>query len=95
MYSYYLLSSWGIQIWWKRYLTLFQIIQFIIDLSVCVYCTLQLGQTPEICHGTALAAYSGVGIIGSYFFLFLNFYAKNYGKKSIHKSEKIELTVCW
>ena len=95
MYSYYLLSSWGIQIWWKRYLTLFQIIQFIIDLSVCVYCTLQLGQTPEICHGTALAAYSGVGIIGSYFFLFLNFYAKSYGKKPNSKSEKIELTVCW
>lgn len=85
MYSYYLLSSWHIQIWWKRYLTLFQIIQFVIDLSVCIYCTWHLGQTPEVCHGTQLAAYSGIGIIGSYFFLFLKFYARSYGKKT--KSE--------
>ena len=81
MYSYYLLSSWHIKVWWKRYLTLFQIVQFIVDLTVCLYCSLQLESVPKTCEGTRLAAYSGVGIIGSYFFLFIHFYIQNYKRK--------------
>lgn len=81
MYSYYLLSALHIKVWWKQYLTLFQIIQFIVDLSVCVYCTFQLYTVPQACYGTPLAAYSGVGIIGSYFLLFLRFYVLNYKRK--------------
>ena len=82
MYSYYLLSSFHFHVWWKRYLTLFQIVQFIVDLSVCGYCTIRLYDHPKSCVGTIRAAYSGMGIIGSYFFLFLNFYRVNYKRKS-------------
>ena len=81
MYSYYLLSSFHFKVWWKRYLTLFQIAQFVVDLAVCVYCTIRLYDEPKSCVGTKRAAYSGVGIIGSYFLLFLRFYALNYKKK--------------
>lgn len=81
MYSYYLLSSFHFKVWWKRYLTLFQIAQFVVDLAVCVYCTIRLYDEPKSCVGTTRAAYSGVGIIGSYFLLFLRFYALNYKKK--------------
>ncbi len=85
MYAYYLLSALHIKVWWKQYLTGFQILQFIIDLIVCVYCTIQLYVQPVTCYGTPLAAYSGIGIIGSYFILFLKFYITNYKRK-----EKIE-----
>ena len=81
MYSYYLLSSWHFKVWWKQYLTLFQIVQFVVDLTVCLYCSLQLENIPKTCEGTRLAAYSGVGIIGYYFFLFIHFYIQNYKRK--------------
>lgn len=60
-------------------------LQFVVDLTVCMYCSLQLDRVPKTCDGTRLAAYSGVGIIGSYFFLFVNFYIRSYKKKE--KSE--------
>ena len=82
MYSYYLLSALHIHVWWKRHLTLFQIVQFIVDLTVCGYCMIHLYDHPKSCVGTLRAAYSGMGIIGSYFFLFLHFYRVNYKKRS-------------
>ena len=85
MYAYYLLSALHIKVWWKKYLTVFQILQFVIDLIVCVYCTIQLYVQPVTCYGILFAAYSGIGIIGSYFILFLKFYITNYKRK-----EKIE-----
>ena len=87
MYCYYLLTALHIKVWWKKYLTLFQIIQFIIDLGVCGYCSLQLWMNENSCYGTPLAAYSGLGIIGSYFLLFIRFYIVNYKKKEKKKDD--------
>lgn len=39
MYLYYALTSLGLRFWWKKYITTLQIIQFVIDLVVCYYCT--------------------------------------------------------
>jgi len=38
MYYYYARVAMGAQIWWKKYLTTFQIVQFVIDLFVVYYC---------------------------------------------------------
>ena len=85
MYSYYLLSSWHFNVWWKKYLTLFQILQFVVDLTVCMYCSLQLDGVLKKCEGKRLAGEKGVGIIGYYFFLFVKVYIRSYKKKE--KSE--------
>jgi len=35
MYYYYTLSSLKIHVWWKKYLTQFQIVQFVVDIAAC------------------------------------------------------------
>lgn len=39
MYYYYFRTTAGVKIWWKKYLTTLQIIQFITDLGVVYCCT--------------------------------------------------------
>ncbi|KAI5298173.1 hypothetical protein KEM55_003719, partial [Ascosphaera atra] len=37
MYYYYMQSARGVRIWWKKYITVFQIVQFIVDLGTCIF----------------------------------------------------------
>lgn len=82
MYYYYTLASLKIHVWWKKYLTQLQIVQFVIDIGACVYASshepvvgpLGLGwlKRPH-CNGTLTGATWGVGIICSYLILFIVF----------------------
>lgn len=82
MYYYYCISSLGYRnIWWKEYLTLLQIFQFVIDLSVCWFCWISIyfiDDEKDLCHGTHYGAFVGIACITSYLFLFLIFYSKTY-----------------
>jgi elongation of very long chain fatty acids protein 4 len=86
MYTYYFLSMHTKDIWWKKYLTLFQIIQFLTMNAQAVYllCVDCKGFSPQI---TKLY----LGYILSLLVLFLNFYFKSYsgvkpnGKKPASK----------
>lgn len=94
MYYYYMLSALHIKVWWKKYLTQIQIVQFVIDIGVCCYCatqgpflemvrawdwfTIVTEISPKYCHGTLAGSMSGIGIIFSYLILFLVFYANTY-----------------
>lgn len=85
-----MLAALKINVWWKKYLTQLQIVQFIIDIAACVYASWHepvlggLGLSKFFpnaawCNGTLIGAVSGVGIIFSYLLLFLVFYFNTVG----------------
>ncbi|KAK6197327.1 fatty acyl-CoA elongase/Polyunsaturated fatty acid specific elongation enzyme [Scheffersomyces amazonensis] len=103
MYWYYFLAARGIRVWWKEWVTRFQIIQFVLDLGFVYFATYQkfvynyfpsrIETLPFICgdcHGTMLAAYSGCGILSSYLVLFIAFYIDVYKRKSSKKSKLVK-----
>lgn len=70
-----------------------QIVQFILDIGFCYYCTAALvlhenGQLPYPCHGSRAAAYFGSGLLTSYLWLFIDFFRKTYGPKAAVRRPK-------
>lgn len=93
MYWYYFLSARGIRVWWKQLITIFQILQFILDLAFIYFSTYTklvhyLGiDLPHCgdCFGSVTSNLAGCFIISSYLFLFISFYIETY----THKSTKV------
>ncbi|XP_028162550.1 elongation of very long chain fatty acids protein 7-like [Ostrinia furnacalis] len=88
MYTYYLLSGLGPRfqkyLWWKRYVTRMQLIQFALMLVYCAWthfsprCQYASGFTYFICANVTI-----------FLLLFLNFYSKSYkAKKNVEKEIK-------
>jgi len=71
------MSSLGYNIWWKRYLTLLQIFQFVITIFFNLYWGYSYYQGHQ-CAGTLTGFYTGIFIIFSFLVLFVQFYAQNY-----------------
>lgn len=101
MYWYYFLAARGIRVWWKEWVTRFQIIQFVLDLGFVYFATYQkiiftYFSTYTVfpvcgdCAGTMLAAYSGCGILSSYLVLFIAFYIDVYKRKTSRKSRRVK-----
>ncbi|XP_030385974.1 elongation of very long chain fatty acids protein 4-like [Scaptodrosophila lebanonensis] len=81
MYSYYALSTLGPRIqpflWWKRYLTALQLLQFIIGLLWCVHAVLQR------CEYQPWLSYTSVVYMISFLYLFGRFYSQKYTKAAV------------
>ncbi|OJJ48985.1 hypothetical protein ASPZODRAFT_149952 [Penicilliopsis zonata CBS 506.65] len=88
MYWYYFQSARGIRIWWKKYITMLQILQFVFDLgfiyfaSYTYFSSTYFPWAPNAgkCAGEEFAAFAGIGVITSYLFLFISFYIATYKK---------------
>lgn len=86
MYWYYFLSAKGIKVWWKQWITRFQILQFVLDLSFIYFATYQKFvhqyklNLPYYgdCFGSITSNLSGCSILSSYLFLFTAFYIELY-----------------
>nr|POE87295.1 putative elongation of fatty acids protein 1 [Quercus suber] len=88
MYWYYFQSARGIRIWWKKYITVMQITQFVIDLGFVYFASYTYFTasyfpwlpTFGVCAGEEFAAFAGMGILSSYLVLFIGFYISTYNK---------------
>ncbi|EOD46255.1 GNS1/SUR4 membrane protein [Neofusicoccum parvum] len=93
MYWYYFQSARGIRIWWKKYITIMQIVQFVLDLGFVYFASwtyftstyFQWLPNAGHCAGEEFAAFAGIAILTSYLFLFIGFYIATY-KKPVPKT---------
>jgi hypothetical protein len=85
MYYFYACQSLNISVWWKKYLTTLQIIQFIVDdtanLSWAYYTILE----ERTCSGSWSGFWFGVLVIASFLILFVQFFKKTYSDKGKQK----------
>ena len=98
MYWYYFLAARGIRVWWKEWVTRFQIIQFIFDIGFIYFAVYQ--KTVHLffpslpycgdCVGSTTATFVGCGIISSYLFLFIGFYIDVYRRKDTKQSRVVK-----
>jgi len=78
MYYYFLASTLGFDVWWKKYLTSAQIVQFCLDLvGIGTWWYYFLGLKKQ-CSGSIEALLFANFVLGSFLLLFVNFYRKTY-----------------
>lgn len=97
MYSYYALSTCKKNIWWKRYLTTLQILQFVISvvtgmimLALRVLGDLGFAWSPKS-SGNYPSAIFGIAVLVSYLKLFLDMYQTKYPQKEGTNGSKATL----
>jgi len=83
MYYYYYLSEKGVHIWWKKYITRVQIVQFVLDMSLHVLWYYWAKVVGFNCSGADKMWVFAFGnfVIMSFLLLFIKFYADSYKKK--------------
>lgn len=90
MYYYYAMAAMGHKVWWKKYITMAQIVQFIIDLtSTWPYPFLYFSATG--CSGSMRAWLFGQAVGFSFFKLFSDFYVRSYSKAKALKQGQEQL----
>lgn len=87
MYYYYYQVACGERVWWKQYITVMQIAQFVIDLAFIYFAFythyahefgLALPNMGSCSARSLMAPLMGVFILSSYLVLFVAFYAATY-----------------
>lgn len=95
LYYYYFQVERGNKVWWKKYLTSLQIVQFFIALFACFgalgsrkFYEMTEGKHFYHCHGDYASSWFGIGILLSYLFLFIQLYFQLYRKAPSKKEGK-------
>lgn len=90
MYSYYALAALGDCVkkwlWWKKYLTILQLLQFTSGVVFGLYAILSM------CQFTRWMQYFFVTYAGSFLLLFSHFYNHNYVKNQLKEEESKKRT---
>jgi len=87
MYYYFLASTLGFDVWWKKYLTSAQIVQFCLDLvAIGTWWYYYLGLGKDCCGNPPALLFANF-VLGSFLLLFINFYRKTYNQKGGEKQE--------
>lgn len=81
MYYYYAVASIGKSVWWKRHLTMAQIIQFVIDLTATYPFVFYYYSHPLGCSGSMHGFIFGQVVGISFFYLFVDFFRQSYVRK--------------
>jgi len=79
MYYYYAMSSMGYEIWWKKYITMLQITQFIIDIAANSI-GFAYHFTGHNCSGSLNSWIFGQLVLLSFLVLFMQFFQSTYKK---------------
>ena len=79
MYSYYFLASLGLKVWWKKYLTTFQMFQFV---SVFLHSAILVFGIVEPCGYPWQFSLISLVMMSLFFVLFAEFYVQSYKKKA-------------
>jgi fatty acid elongase 3 len=88
MYYYYFITDfYGSVVWWKRYITTIQIIQFVWDLAWHAGWYYVYTKTPDVCSGTYMGFMVANFIIVSFLLLFIRFYFSAYKPKPKAKAQ--------
>ncbi|XP_038210601.1 elongation of very long chain fatty acids protein 7-like [Zerene cesonia] len=89
MYTYYLMSGLGPKfqkyLWWKKYVTKMQLIQFMLMLTYCAWTY----YSPRCQYATGFTFFISSNVV-IFLVLFLNFYTKSYKGRSDAKKQRIE-----
>lgn len=86
MYYYYYLTEQGIRVWWKKYITTIQIVQFVWDISWHVGWYMVVRRSPAgTCGGTFYGFLFSNFVISSFLILFIHFYIQTYKKAPLAK----------
>lgn len=82
MYYYYYKTELGHRVWWKKYITVIQIIQFIWDMSWHLgWYFVKIKLPPNTCAGTMFGFHFSNFVICSFLALFVHFFIQTYLKK--------------
>ena len=88
MYSYYALSTFPAlrpYLWWKRYLTALQLIQFVLIILHSIYSMLN----PR-CEWPKIFVYFTLANAVLFFYLFFSFFRANYSNRTRSNREKLD-----
>jgi len=89
MYYYYAISALRHSVWWKKYITVMQITQFVVDLSANSVGFVYFYQGVE-CSGSLWSWIFGQGVLLSFLLLFISFYKTAYKTDGAIKKDSRE-----